>query len=74
MAICVFINTTSLGVLLLIYPFVTAPIGYTVSLCIFVSWLHRMTMLKHANILREPLTSLPLLGASCCVSIRRIGG
>lgn len=37
MSICVSINMTSLGVLLAIYPFVTAPIGYTASLCIFVS-------------------------------------
>jgi Sugar (and other) transporter len=37
MAVCVFINMTSLGVLLLIYPIITAPINYTASLCIFVS-------------------------------------
>jgi Sugar (and other) transporter len=38
MAVCVFINMTSLGILLLIYPFVTDPIGYTASLCIFVGF------------------------------------
>ncbi|KAI1916274.1 hypothetical protein LOZ65_005301 [Ophidiomyces ophidiicola] len=35
MAICVFINMTSLGIQLLIYPFITAPIGFTASLCIY---------------------------------------
>ncbi|KAF7508877.1 hypothetical protein GJ744_008586 [Endocarpon pusillum] len=35
MAISVFINSTFLGALLVVYPFVTAPIGYTASLCIF---------------------------------------
>jgi hypothetical protein len=46
MAICVFINMTSLGVLLLIYPFVTAPICYTKSLCIFVGLLDVTDMLN----------------------------
>jgi hypothetical protein len=35
MAVCVFINMTSLGLLLLIYPFVTTPLGWTMSLVLF---------------------------------------
>jgi len=35
MAVCVFINMTSLGVLLIVYPFITTPLGYTMSLVLF---------------------------------------
>ncbi|EEP77137.1 predicted protein [Uncinocarpus reesii 1704] len=38
MAMCVFINMTSLGIQLLIYPFITGPIGFTASLCIYVRY------------------------------------
>ncbi|KMU79504.1 hypothetical protein CISG_01922 [Coccidioides immitis RMSCC 3703] len=35
MAMCVFINLTSLGIQLLMYPFITTPIGFTTSLSIY---------------------------------------
>jgi hypothetical protein len=37
MSLCVFSNMMALGIQLLVYPFITARVGYSASFCIYVS-------------------------------------